>query len=219
MIAILLIIITVTFGCDTTDVPPKWRIAIQVTDDENLPVPGAVVHIQNKKIKTDPSGFGQVIFRGREGDTISAEVSCPKNWKTPPVGGKHLVLKHINASEHSAETKIELEFHCIPTQKPHVLIVRTNEIPGLPVQVNNETAAFTDDSGVAQLVVSGKPNAQIHLCLNTEAHPTLMPQNPSLIVSLPPKRKIMLFEQAFNTKMPSRKKQKSRQRNHAPRRL
>ncbi|MBN2718956.1 MAG: hypothetical protein JXX14_24125 [Deltaproteobacteria bacterium] len=221
MIIVLLLIAISTTGCKKKDPLDRWQVQVVVTDDESLPVPGATVRVDKSKTTTDKSGLAKKKIWGREGDSVYTDVRCPPNWLTTSADGNRLVLKKVLSDSNSADPTIVVRFRCIPRQKDHILIVKSNGKADLPVQLNGRTIARTNKDGIAQTVISGRQDEQIHLTLLTTEHPQLVPRNPSVLISLPPQRKILLFEQTFTdtpVPMPHRKRKKSR-RHTGPRRL
>ena len=208
-------------ACAEVDRTDNWRISVQVTDDEHIAVKNATIHVLNHTLKTNGHGIAETTIKGREGDTVATDIICPKNWIAAGKSNQKLILKKTKAISSNAEIGPGLQFLCLPQQKDHVLIVKTNGVAQLPIQLNGETVAATDNHGVAQVVVSGRSDEQVHLRVTTDAYPLLRPQNPSLIISLPAKRKIMVFEQTFEEARTPRKRMQNKRvtRHRGPRRL
>jgi hypothetical protein len=197
---------------DRQDFPVRFF----VTDDEQMPVPGSMIIVNQRTLYVSPRGTATFLLHGKEGDAVVARVVCPAGWRPSQSDEKPLILKNITAGNTVGGQTGELSFTCIPEQKKHVLIVQCNQ-PLLPVQINGKTVMHTNRDGIAQLVLSGPPGDRILLQLSTEEHPFLTPRNPSLVVTLPDKRKFLVFEQSFEESRPARRKRKARRQ--GPRRL
>jgi hypothetical protein len=214
-ITILVSACTLPTNNETTD-PRFFTVHFRVVDDEQMPVPGSQIIINERTLYGSSRGTVTDHLPGQEGDAVITQVVCPAGWYTPQANQKQLILKNFTSSEAAATNTRELEFICVPKKKNHVLIVKSSQ-PLLPIQINGKTVMHTDTGGFAQLVMSGPPGERIHLQISTEEHPLLVPRNPSLVVTLPAKRKFLVFEQSFETVKPVSRKRKARR--PGPRRL
>lgn len=204
---LLFFLCILSLGCEPELLPDSFRIKILVRDDEEMAVANAIVQIDQRKIPTDNNGIASLEIEANEGATGTVTVRCPKKMKPIPSDTQKLVLRKIHGSDNTTE----LAFVCASTYKEHVLIVKTNQY-NLPVQLNGKTVSHTDADGFAQMMLSGKADENVHLRINTENHPLLLPKNPSLIVSLPPRRKFLFFEQDFEHVEPMKSTRKKRRR-------
>jgi hypothetical protein len=199
-----------------TTAPRFFAVHFRVVDDEQMPVPGSQIIVNERTLYVASTGTVTDHLAGQEGDAVIAQVVCPAGWYTPQSTQKQLILKNFTSYEAAATNSRELEFICVPKKKNHVLIVKSSQ-PLLPIQINGKTVMHTDTGGFAQLVMSGPPGERIHLQISTEEHPLLVPRNPSLVVTLPEKRKFLVFEQSFEIVKPVSRKKKARR--PGPRRL
>lgn len=215
-ITILLVSACSPMTDNETTAPQYFPVHFRVADDEQMPVPGSQIIINERTLYVSSRGTVTDNLPGKEGDSVIAQVVCPAGWYTPQSNQKLWILKNITSGEVAAKSTRELAFTCVPKKKNHVLIVKSSQ-PLLPIQINGKTVMHTDTEGVAQLVMSGPPGERIHLQISTEEHPLLVPRNPSLVVTLPEKRKFLVFEQPFEKVKPVLRKRKAHR--PGPRRL
>ena len=200
-------------GCSSPHMEPvstdeMFQFNFRVADDEQTPVSGSAIRIGRQIRYVSSDGSTVERLKGLEGDALEVEVLCPAGWRSAPQGNKkQLILKKVTSNTTSSNGVREVMFTCIPDRKDHVLIVKSNH-PLLPVQINGKTVGHTDMDGFTQLVIAGKPGETVHLQLDTDEYPLLLPKNPALMVTLPKKRKFLVFEQSFEKMKPVRRKRK-----------
>ncbi|MBN2525197.1 MAG: hypothetical protein JXR76_02305 [Deltaproteobacteria bacterium] len=220
MIVIWALLIFGLVSCDAKTRLEPFRIAIHIHNEENVPMSDIPVQLGKTLIRTDHTGSATFRFEGNEGDTVTISIECPKEHRAHPAGSARTVLKKINASDKPIPVPVDMEFACVSLKREHVLVVKTNR-SDLPVKINGRTVTHTNADGVAHAVVRGKTDETMHLRIDTERHPSLRPQNPSLTLALPPKRKFLFFDQQFEemTRPAKSKKKKKRGAFAGPRRL
>ncbi|MBN2342706.1 MAG: hypothetical protein JXX29_16805 [Deltaproteobacteria bacterium] len=224
-IGVFLIILLV--GCTSKPVYREFAVDVNVVDDEQIPVSSAIVTFSTldskkpfpKKQRTDKNGTAHFSFWGTKGESLKASVQCPNRW-TPAsdtlVELRSRALTTIDGKKIKPE---QITFVCIPPQKKHVVVVQTRGAHRLTVKYNGKSAAMTDAQGIAQFAIQGAPGQLIQLALDTSSQPHLRPQMPVRQLTLPAKRRFLIFEQTFSTVSPPKKRRRNSRRVGVPKRL
>ena len=114
-------------------------------------------------------------------------------------GDRDLVLRRIRAlSDNSLRVgAMTVDFTCRESIKSHVLIIRARGRSALPVTVRGKVVATTDAAGIAQVVISGAPEEQVDVAIDTSDMAGLQPQMPARRFTLPTTRRFLVFDQNF----------------------
>ncbi len=221
-LTVALLICTLASCSSPSSKRAEVQLMARVTDDYGEPFSGAVVQIGDAHGKSDRNGNFETTSWAPEGSPVRAKVVCPPDHR--PVGGhaKTITVRHLRSigGDNPGLSHLEIHFVCEPTVRQHVLIVRTDGRPGLPVMVTGTHAMTTNEDGLAAHVVSGAPGDEIMVVIDTSQQPGLRPDRPSRRMVLPGRSRFLIFDQNFEVKKtPARKKKKRRKARVGPRRL
>ncbi len=215
-------ILSVIIGaCSNDPAPQSVVLIIEVVDHNERPVPGTDVTIDGASIgATDESGHFQTRLSGPEGRRVHVQISCPDRWIAEDGETRDLsvrFLKRLDPRE-SAMAPMDARFKCVYRTRRIVLLVRTDQVPNLPVFALGAQIAATDAEGVAQAVLEGVPGDEIEVTLNTSENPELRPAMPSRRLTVPKTNQIIVFDQKFEKQQKNKLKRQRRKRG-GPRRI
>ena len=189
----------VVAGCGEEAPPPTYTLTFRATADGEDPVRGVTIATEDTVLgETDATGILRIRFQGKEGTAIPITVACPESYDTtdPDIT---LTLRRVVAlgTEQAGTPELRRDIDCVPRQRTSVLIVRARGRAGLPVLVDGEQRAVTDDGGVAHLVFASAPGREVTVLISTEDQPRLRPQNPSRTFTLPDEDDFLWMDQPF----------------------
>lgn len=210
--AIFVVVLNVVWACNSVPTDQVFPLVFRVIDDEDVVVPDTIIQLGEEKKRTNKLGIAQFEITGVEGESVQVNIGCPADWKTVSAGPKEIVLKSLESINGQHIQPSINSFICVPFKKSHVVVVKTNGIRNLPVQLLGKEVARTNKGGVAQFVVSGKVNEPIELVLNTAEQPMLTPQMPARQLKLPHRRRFLLFEQNFTHVVAPKKRRKGKRK-------
>lgn len=197
-------------ACSDEPPPPTYTLTFRATSDGEDPIAGASVATEDTVLgQTDSNGILRIQFQGKEGTTIPITVACPDTYDTtdPEIT---LTLRRVVAlgTEQGAAPELRRDIDCVPRQRTSVLIVRARGRAGLPVLVDGEQRAVTDDGGVAHLVFASAPGREVTVQISTADAPRLRPQNPSRTFTLPTEDDILWMDQPFEEQRVRRRRRR-----------
>lgn len=208
-------------GCAVAEAP-LVEVIVQIVDDEGAPLQGAAVSVGNQwSGRTDENGRYGFEAPLPDGLRLSMEVECPEGYSPVSPAPETVRIRHLEATPDGgpALAPIRREAACAPRIRSHVLIIRTDGRPDLPVEVTGGLLTETDRQGIAHVAVSGAPGDEIRVVIDTSARPELRPSSPSRRLVLPPRSRFLVFEQSFEERVEKRRRKKKRRRFAGPRRL
>jgi hypothetical protein len=207
-------------ACKVTHELINISLLVEVTDDNDKPVQNAEIYMNRVKNLTDISGSLSFALKGKEGAVIPVSIKCPSGYSIMDQHEKLFFIKKLVPIEGSKDKILQdvIKFRCMSETKSHVLVVRTNEIKGLPVLVTGKKVAETDNSGVAQVAIKGPPGEEVEIVIDTSARSDLKPQMPSRQLQLPVQSRFIVFDQSFYKNVKKIKKRRP-EKYHRPKRL
>ncbi len=202
LLVLLLALAAGAFGCDDHQPLPTFRVSFLARSDGD-PLAGVQVVAGSHRVgTTGPSGLLRIDIRGREGQALPVQATCPPHFR-PPTDLPVLTLRSFRGLDPQiAERGIEVTIDCLPTRRTAAVVVRASGQADLPVRVRGREVARTDRSGAAHFMMNLSPHSTFRVDLDTTGHDTLRPQNPSATFTLADADEILLFDQAFQESKP-----------------
>ena len=188
----------------------RYEFLVRVESDPGRMLAGAtVLHGDSRVGVSNKDGIVKLSARGKEGDTLSFRIDCPKGHKSPT---KPLSVVLRKTSER--EKRPEYSASCLPTMRTVVVAVRAEDGPNLPVRYLDREVGRTDKSGAAHVLLKAAPNDSLELTLDTSRAPQLTPKNPTARFQTSHQDEVFVFNQAFTVEKP--KVQKSAPKKSGP---
>lgn len=180
-----------------------YRIAVHVESDPGVPLEGAVLEREHKELaRSDQRGEISTDLRGKPGDRIQLDVTCPPGHRQPEARVSVLLRAFTDR-----EARPEFQVRCPPLEREVVVAVRAQHGPNLPLRYLGREVARTDAAGVAHALLQATPGDTLTLTLDTSADDAkkLMPRDPEIRFSVPEHDELVVFDQAFESPKPKRK--------------
>jgi hypothetical protein len=176
----------------------RYEFLVRVESDPGRMLAGAtVLHGESKVGVSSKDGVVKLSARGKEGDTLSFRIDCPKGHKSPT---KPLSVVLRKSSE--KEKRPEYTVSCLPTLRSVVVAVRAEDGPNLPVRYLDREVGRTDKSGAAHVLLKAAPNEALELTLDTSKAPQLTPKNPTARFQTSHQDEVFVFNQTFTVEKP-----------------
>jgi len=194
-------------------------LIVRVGTDDRRPLNGVTVCADDRPLgQTGPDGILQTRVAAAPGTALRLTAACPPNHQPGSPADRTVVVRHRRDRQTGRLYPLEATFTCVPGQRTHVVIVRASPPCVLPVQVTGMPLLHTDPDGVAHVAVTGAPDQEIEIVLDTGGRPTLRPLMPRRRLRLPERPRFLVFDQVFTEEKP--KKRPARRQSHpGPRRL
>ena len=182
-------------GCDK-DLSSEYTFIVRVTSEPGLALDGARATLRGKDLGTsDTSGALTIKIRGREGDVLPIQVTCPAGHRAPPP--VQIPLRHL-----ADGIRPEFAATCTPTTHSLVIAVRAEHGPNLPLTYLGRELARTDTSGAAHLMLDVASEDVVELVLDTSDQPRLRPRSPILRIQTGGRDEVMGVSQEFTVLKP-----------------
>jgi len=195
--------------------PPAERpfaVIFVVESDPGVWLGKAEVFANGKSIGvSDSQGRLHATIYGQANEQVRVEHRCPEGHKAPS-GPKVLKLRHFEDTHASGSLSLEITLRCRPEQRLAVFVVRAKNGSGLPVLLDGENVAHTNESGVAHFSTWGAPGTEYLIELDTTERPRLLPQFPTHLFALPDAGEIFMVDQSFDLKNERRRRRHRRAR-------
>jgi hypothetical protein len=176
----------------------RYEFLVRVESDPGRTLAGAtVLHGESRVGVSNKDGIVKLSARGKEGDTLSFRIDCPKGHKSPT---KPLSVVLRKTSER--EKRPEYSVSCLPTMRTVVVAVRAEDGPNLPVRYLDREVGRTDKSGAAHVLLKAAPNEALELTLDTSKAPLLSPKNPTARFQTSHQDEVFVFNQPFTVEKP-----------------
>jgi hypothetical protein len=194
-------------------------LVVRVGTDDRRPLNGVAIRAGNRTLgQTGPDGVLQTRAAAAPGTALHLTAACPPDHQPAPPADRTVVVRHRRDRQTGRLYPLEAAFTCVPRQRTHVVIVRASPPCVLPVRVTGMPPLYTDPDGVAHVAVTGPPDQEIEIVLDTGDRPTLRPLMPRRRLRLPERSRFLVFDQVFTEEKP--KKRAARRQSHpGPRRL
>jgi hypothetical protein len=210
-------------GACAAEPAPRLSIDLEIAVDDGAgqPVAGATIgSVGGQPGVTDARGKVALRLDGVLGQVVQLDLQCPTGTRAQAPPAARVVFRRLLelGAGAAAVPRQRVSFTCLPQQRPHLLVVRTDHRADLPVLVTGERTTATDVEGVAQLLLHGDVGDEIEVVIDTSSRPELRPAMPSRRLRLPTTSSFLIFDQRFSERAPERPRRR-RSRSDRPRRL
>lgn len=191
-----------------------YHLTFLTKADSGAPLENVELFLNKKKIGLSKADG---VIRGRvdasiHGSTVNVSWRCPKGYREPQ---KPLSIQLNVATKESRNRQVQVETSviCIPELRHVSIVVRTNEIADLPVEINGIVAMKTNVAGVATYGTKTKPGSSFDVVLKTDGTKVVGPLNPSRRWVIEDEETLLHFDQVFKVeKMKERSRRRRRRR-------
>ncbi|MEM9189038.1 MAG: hypothetical protein AAGF12_07670 [Myxococcota bacterium] len=201
-------------GCQPVATTQAFPVTVLATEDGERPLGGVAVESIDGTgtqviAESDATGIVRVVLRGEAGSAVPLSAYCPDGYRLvePP---RRVILRELTTLADTESVPLQVNVRCAPLLRPAVIVVRAGGKAGLPVLLDGEEAARTNDAGVAHIALRAPPGERLVVSLDTSSHPELRPQNPSAAVRIPDRPEILLYDQTFEEPPPRRTRRRRR---------
>jgi hypothetical protein len=186
-------------GCNH-QVPDDNRFDVEVRATSDAGRPLQAVRVSSGKLPlgaTNASGSFRVRLAGAEGQTLPVTVTCPDGFAfigPPP----ELRLSKTRRVHQTRPEPVLLSVTCTKELRDIVVVVHSKGGTALPVLVNGQAQAATDEDGIAHILLQRHRAAEkLSVTLDTSDSPGLRPQSPTRVFELHGRDAILVVDQAF----------------------
>lgn len=204
-------------GCG--DAAPPYVVVFRASDERSQPISGVVVEVVGFAQSTGGDGTVPFELKGTEGQTFSVEIKCPPAYRVESADDKMpITLRRITSSNGEGFAPIERKVRCVPTRRRVVVVVSLGKGgAGLPVLVDEQEQARTDEEGVAHLALAAPPSTSIRVKIDTSGNEGLTPPNPVRTYRVPDSDDVFVFDQQIeNTARPKAEPRPRKRRRARP---
>jgi hypothetical protein len=192
------IVVPLALACGESAFAPSYPILVRVESDPGVPLAGAGLSTDGRLLATsDERGLIAANLRGSLGDLVAVAILCPPGYRGPS--------EPLSVQLAAPGTLPEQHARCSPLTRSLVIAVRATNGPDLPLRYLGQEIARTDANGAAHALLHAAPGEALMLTLDTSANTQLTPQQPELIVSVPERDELIVFDQAFTRPKQKRK--------------
>ena len=172
---------------------PQFEVPVRAMSDGDVPVAGVALRVGNSPATlTGADGVARLRLRGRTGDELEVHATCPDGYASPPTPTKVTLYRVVAGAAPPART-----LTCERASRRIVAAIRTTHAARLPIVRFGHEIGATDATGVAHVLVEGRPGEHVDLLLDT-AESGLRPKSPTLSFVIPPRDEIVFLEQSFD---------------------
>lgn len=210
--ALMPMVLLAFVGCgeEAPQAIPRHAVTFAAESDPGVPLAGVVVSANDQALgQSDESGLIAAVLEGPTGTMMQIGYECPEGHAQPE-RPKPLVLTTFQSLDpNSGPRGLSMNLECPPVERWGALVVRTGH-PDLPILIEDEEVARTDESGVAHHIFSGAPNSRYRVTISTEGNPNLRPQNPRALVTFGDRSDTFVIEEEIEERQVRRRRRRRR---------
>lgn len=198
--------------------PPenRYQILFKAEDDRGFPLRGLPIQVGETLLgETDPSGSLIVHVNAKEGERYPLQAPCPDLHETQDLPAD-VFFRSIKGLGGEVQNRIELYIVCARIQRVAALLIHADGYEEMPIFIDGVAQGRTGVEGFAHLRLDLQPGAQFQVSLDSSAHPTLVPANPSQTMSVGEDDGLFVFEPVFREAQVEAKPRKRRIRRAPP---
>lgn len=181
-------------GCEEDPPPaPRYPVTFVATSD-GQPLSGVTITIDDAPIgSTGVEGTLRHALIGPAGRERTFAARCPEGYRSP---GRAQVLPAGGAAD---PNNLRVHFDCAREYHEAVVIVRTNDQPGLPIYIDDQERARTDASGIAHVHIPRlAPETSFQVRIATASvNERLRPVEPTETYRIGHQDQIFVFDREF----------------------
>lgn len=188
-------------GCEKSDQQNQrpYPVEFAAIDDAGSPVGGVRFTLGDKEIyRTREGGRAVLQLRGKEGQELAIQATCPDGHTLDPVPSK-LKLARVRALDGKGDKPLSFQARCVRSSKEVVLVVRAERGKGTKLTVPGQTSVDLDENGTVHIPLTfPRDQKTASLSFDTSTTPRLLPKNPERSFDLPSGDGIVLVNQDFS---------------------
>lgn len=175
----LLVVALVLASCAEEErVASRYAVSFMTESDPGVPLAGVEVFAEGRPAgQSLADGLVQMYVSAPDGAKVNIEYKCPEGYRHPG-DNPTLQLRHFESLGREVATVLELTLRCPPQERTSVFVVRAENGGGLPVFLDGEEVAKTNEQGVAHFAVARTPGTEYRVRIDTTSKPRLSPQDP-----------------------------------------
>jgi hypothetical protein len=173
-----------------------------VSTEAGAPVSGATLRVNDRDVGTT-NATGELHFASTapEGSLLTLSVKCPSGFESVGVPIPVALRRLTALAGSNTPPALRQRLLCRNTEQTSVVVISTTE-PDLPVLLDGTARTITNSDGIAHVALRGKPDTTFEITIDTTAHPTLRPQNPSRHITLGKAAEMFNFQQQLKAEKP-----------------
>jgi len=178
-------------SCRTREVDRQpFIILVHAKANDFRPVEGLVVTTATGAELARTNSDGRALFSasGQEGESVEFVVQPPPGMLVSDGSEKRRVLLRRLRSISGGYSNINIVDHDVKLRKrklPYVVLLATNNFPGLPVVVFGVEKTKLNSRGYGMFLHEGLPGDELTVTLLTSANPRISPASPQKTFTLP----------------------------------
>lgn len=201
--ALVLWVLMATSCAAPEPVTPRFAVTFLTEADPGVPLGGVDVRVEGEHAgRSTLDGIVQMYVTAPEGTKVAIDYTCPQGYRHPGTEPT-LLLRQFQAVDGNAGGVLESRLRCAPEERTAAFVVRADNGAGLPVMLDGEEVARTNEQGIAHFAVEGEPGTEYRVQIDTSSRPRLKPQNPVQHFSLADEDALFTIGQEFQ--LPARK--------------
>ena len=210
--ALVPLLLALGCGAQQEAPPPTFSVTFTAESDPGVPLEGVLVKANGNEIgQSDEDGLIQTMLRGPEGAGVQITYECPEGHRQPEEA-KTLRLNRFASLDPSARTGLSMKLSCLPNERQAAFVVRTNGHADLPILINGQEVARTNEAGVAHIIRDAAPQSVFRLKIDTSGNERMRPQDPYTQFQLGDRDDVFVFAQDFEVEEPPRRRRRRRRR-------
>lgn len=208
-----LMVLLPILGCQEPETMiPRHAVTITVESTPGVALQGVEFDVAGTVIGTsDQHGLIHTMLEGREGTTIDIHHTCPEGSASESDTKSLSLISFQSIDPSSNATGLQMTVRCTPNERPVAFVVNSDGIAGLPVLIDGDEVARTDEAGLAHVVMDSLPNRNFQVQLATAGF-RVAPENPQQIFTLGAEPEVFVFDPNMTELPPPRVRRRRRRR-------
>lgn len=171
-------------------------LEIVVEADPGVRLGTVPVRINGDEVgRTGPNGTLRTPVFFEPGRMLRVAHDCPPGHRAPPEPSSVRMRRY----DSDLPLPIQIKLSCTPLVRVAAFVIRAKNGAGLPVRVNGEVVATTNESGVAHFSRSGPAGTEYLVELDARDRPTLLPTSAETLVRVPDSDEVFVITQSFRS--------------------
>lgn len=200
-------VVLVGCGGSANATKKRFSVVLMSSSDDGSPVVNTKFWLGKTALGvTNDRGLLEKSLTGAEGQSATLRVTCPEGYLSPEEATL-LSLKEVRKVNQEGPATINVAVTCDRRQRDVVVVVRTNGVVSLPVDIGGKFMGATSADGTAHFHLPlDRGVRSLSVSLQTANQPSLRPQSPSRVFELDGNDAVLLVEQSFTSERASRTK-------------
>ena len=200
-------------GCQEPEtMTPRHAVTITVESTPGIPLQGVEFDVNGTIIGTsDQHGLIHTMLEGREGTTIDIHHTCPEGSASESDTKSLALISFQSVDPSSNAAGLQMTVRCTPNERPVAFVVNADGFADLPVLIDGDEVARTDESGLAHILMESLPNRNFQVQVATADFERLRPENPQRVFTLGAEPEVFVYTPGF-TQLPEPRVRRRRRR-------